>query len=327
MSSISAEEFTKLQNPMIPEKFRLIYALLYYCFDDLEELVSITCDRVVESNGEGIILTRDHRRIKIPEFLFDRIKNYLNFNNKNWGTKDSLYKGTRKKSVNYLFESHRKGHNYTISTLYKKFNEHCQKVGIIRELTISSLFIANIGRSFTLLNQKLTEPLSLKIIITEKEEIASKIRYFVLHQNYEDIRKYEKDIQGDYYIDSYQMSKLDISVLTVLSSDFFLSENSRPEFVSESADGLYMYTVLLLKEHISSLVAFLEKTIQIGKKLNSVSLVIDAGAEIELKPVEQLLSKIMRPSVKYIPINNVTFSNITFQDTIVDFIESIDLFI
>ena len=48
--SISFVEFQKLLNPAIPEKFKLIYEILYYYKIDVEEVVALTTDRVILNN-------------------------------------------------------------------------------------------------------------------------------------------------------------------------------------------------------------------------------------------------------------------------------------
>lgn len=245
--SISYVEFQKLLNPAVPEKFKLIYEILYYYKIDIEELLGLTTDRVIyEAKQKDLIqgfkLTNDTVK-ELSTDLFERLINYLEYNKKEWGPQQESFLENNKLTKNYVFESNKKGHKYTVSTLYKKFKEHCLKVGILRDLALGSLINTDLGRMISIINAKLdkvNEKVKILFFSFESDELSRIIRYYILHLNYEEIIGYEKETTKQFHKELFFYPFVEITLYEITSFDSSLSNFSTD---IELSDAILVYGV------------------------------------------------------------------------------------
>lgn len=327
MNSISFSEFRKLQNPSIPEKFRLIYELLYYLTGDPEEVTQLTGDKLwVDEGGQGRITFPSGKQVKLNDSMFNRLTTYLRFENKPWGGPEAITIGKRNKAINYIFESHRKGKAYTIPTLYKKFKEHCQRAGILRDLTLGSLTDASIGRTASILNQEKEQLETILFAIHSNEELVSGLRYYLLHQNYEEVCYYKRKHMEMGMIDTYRYSNLrfkvfqfdtipDVEGLIAILPE--LSKNQIPPvyfFSKPSSLEIPMVTKLVRLLHSNALETCL-------------SVVVDqVASDKELGPITSVIGSQLRPCLKFAPLKLEGFATISAWNTIVDFFNTLSAF-
>ena len=316
--SISFVEFKKLLHPAIPEKFKLIYEILYYYKIDIDELLNLTADRVIFDNSndelrQGILLTTN-KFIELPTELFERLTKYLDFNGKKWGMNNSRLVHNE---LNFVFESNKKGHSYTIPTLYKKFKEHCLKVGILRDLALGSLINTDLGRFISIINSELDQ-LNENLIITafsfDIDEISSLLRYFIVHMNYEEITNYSKENTDFGSKENFSYTHVFLTVFTTkkdISLDIFIQEgikSSKAIFVAgkPTSANRNSFIDLLSRVHKESYNKF-------------VSFVIDDPAQILQAEIDVILQSSFRPWVQYVPLHLRETQNIQLLTLLEDF--------
>ena len=272
--SISFVEFQKLLNPAIPEKFKLIYEILYYYKIDVEEVVALTTDRVILNNLKndarpGIILNTG-RFVEISIELFNRITNYLEFNNKKWGSPETKFS---KNNLNYVFESNKKGYQYTIPTLYKKFKEHCLKVGILRDLALGNLINTDVGRFISIINSELirsNDKLTVSFFSFNSDKLSSLLRYYIVHLNYEEIVSYRKEKTNFGYKEIFEYPSIVITVFSILSE--VIPKIEEFEIEIEISDEIFDYGITS-NENKLLMVELIHKCMK-KQKINSFQLLL-----------------------------------------------------
>lgn len=317
--SISFVEFQKLLNPAIPEKFKLIYEILYYYKIDIEELVGLTTDRLVVDNSndgilQGITLTTG-RFVEITPELFKRITNYLEFNNKKWGSPDTKI---TKNNLNYVFESNKKGHQYTIPTLYKKFKEHCLKVGILRDLALGSLINTDVGRFISIINSELAssnERLTVSFFSFNSDKLSSLLRYYIVHLNYEEITSYRKEKTNFGYKEIFEYPSIVLTVFSVGSE--VVPEINEFEIEIETSSAIFVNGIP--SDENKFLMAELISKVYDEAENKFVSFVIDDADLIIQDDVDEILQTTFRRWVHYIPIHSTELQDIDLLQTLEEF--------
>ena len=309
-------------HPAIPEKFKLIYEILYYYKIDVEELASLTADRIIkEENLAGIqqgIRLSNEKFISLPDDLFNRITNFLEFNEKDWGNIESKFSGTRSLKLNYVFESNKRGHQYTIPTLYKKFKEHCLKVGILRDLALGSLINTDLGRFISIINSELVkskEKLIVSFFSFESEMPSSILRYYIVHLNYEEITGFEKEKVSYGYKEIFTYSNLEIVIHSFISNSNQNEDLYQGEI--EFSKAIFVYGK---PDQVNS--SFMIKLISLifdqGEN-KFISFAIDDQKLIIQKELETILNSTFRPWIHYIPMHEKELRNIDILTTIEEF--------
>ena len=314
--SISFVEFKKLLHPAIPEKFKLIYEILYYYKIDIDELVNLTADHIINEklkgeNRQGILLTNG-KFIELPNNLFDRIVNFLEFNDKKWGTSNA--KMNRNK-LNYVFESNKKGHAYTIPTLYKKFKEHCIKVGILRDLALGSLINTDLGRFISIINSELSlsdEKLTITFFSFESEEISALLKYYIVHLNYEEIISYKKEKPQFGCYESFSYPYLDINLFTFINT---ISEEM--SFLDEIENSRAIFVYAIPSQENKNFIVNLLKDVYVVGGNKFISFVVNDSKS--LLPKLETIVKEFRPWMQYIPMHLAEMKNISIVNTIEEF--------
>ena len=318
--SISFVEFQKLLNPVIPEKFKLIYEMLYYYKIDAEELVGLTADKIIfEESDEGIregLMLNNGKFLLISSDLFERIINYLEFNNKRWGTPESKF--TDSNTFNFVFESNKKGHQYTIPTLYKKFKEHCLKVGILRDLALGSLINTDLGRFISIINSELSnknEKLMVSFFSFNSEQISSFLRYYIVHLNYEEIIAYTRENTSYGIKEVFEYPYIVIICYSFGNEKKYDVDDSQYEIENSRAVFVYGKPTIEIKSDMVDLIS----KVYDGAENKFISFVIDDPNSIVQKNMNTILKSIFRRWVHYIPLHNAESENIGLLGTIEDF--------
>ena len=318
--SISYVEFQKLLNPAVPEKFKLLYEILYYYKIDIAELLGLTTDRVIYDETQEKILQgiklRNGKLIELPSELFERIVNFLEFNNKPWGNQQSFVNKDVNKKNTLVFESNKKGHEYTIPTLYKKFKEHCLKVGILRDLALGSLINTDLGRFVSIINAELSnanDKLVITVFSIGSEEISSLLRYYIVHLNYEEITNYRKEKVNYGLKEVFIYPFVEINSFTLLN----IVEEQDFQFEIERSRAIYVYTQPTSKTKIFN-ITLIQKVHEMAEN-KFVSFIIDDPQLVVQDSIEQILSKEFRPWVQYVPIHMNELQNHEILSYLEDF--------
>jgi hypothetical protein len=331
LTSISYAEFQKLLNPAIPEKFKLIYEILYYYRLNIEDLLELTCDRVIIQNNfsKGIQL-QSGKFIELNDHLFNRLINFLEFSNKPWGTDKAKFVSIKAKNLNFVFESNKKNHYYTVPTLYKKFKEHCTKVGILRDLALGSLVVSDVGRYISIINSTINSDSQFKTNLRIHfysfvlEDLPSLIRFYILHSNYEEIISYSKHQNEFGFVETFSYPHIEI-ILELFVKNFddinLFESGAKIDNDLEQADSIFIYGYpTSINNDIMYDIIF--KSFSKSKKKH-LALVLFDKDNLILDQVQELLSKEFRPWIQFIPLKTPELRNIELITTIEDFFISI----
>lgn len=318
--SISFVEFQKLLNPVISEKFKLIYEILYYYKIDAEELVGLTADKIIfEETSVGIkegLQLSNGKFLSLPSDLFERIINFLEFNDKKWGSPESKFTDSDK--LNYVFESNKKGHQYTIPTLYKKFKEHCLKVGILRDLALGSLINTDLGRFISITNSELTkrnEKLFVSFYSFNSEKLSSYLRYYVVHLNYEEIISYQRENTKYGVKEVFEYPYLVITSYSVIDDKKYNEDDFQFDIEISQAIFVYGNPTIENKPGIIDLIS------RVYDKAENkfVSIVVDDANSIIQEDISSILKTKFRRWFHYILLHSEELQNIRLLNTVEEF--------